>query len=266
MNILDKIVTHKKQEVAQRKELYPTSLLEQSTYFGGKTVSLSQYIKRSDKTGIIAEFKRKSPSKPSINLYANIEEVSIAYMQAGASALSVLTDSIFFGGKSEDLTTARKYNFCPILRKDFIVDEYQIIEARSIGADAILLIAEILTKDEVKHLSSLAHSLGLEVLLELHHESQIEKYHPDIKLIGVNNRDLDTFTTDVNFSKMLIDKLPKDVTKVSESGIHNATTVLELKACGYEGFLIGERFMVEAHPGEACKSFIQDIVVLENGN
>ena len=129
MNILDIIVTQKQKEVAQKKELYPIPLLEKSTFFNGKTVSLNHYIKRVDKTGIIAEFKRKSPSKPSINLYANIEEVSIAYMQAGASALSVLTDNTFFGGKSEDLTTARKYNFCPILRKDFIIDEYQIIEA-----------------------------------------------------------------------------------------------------------------------------------------
>lgn len=259
MNILDKIVAHKKEEVAQRKELYPTQLLEKSTFFKGQTVSLSQYIKREDKTGIIAEFKRKSPSKPSINLYANIEEVSIAYMQAGASALSVLTDSHFFGGKSEDLTTARKYNFCPVLRKDFIIDEYQVIEARSIGADAILLISEILTKEEVKKLSSLAHSLGMEVLLELHSEVQLDKYADGIQLIGVNNRDLDTFKTEINFSKQLIDKLPSEVTKISESGIHSAAVVQELKACGYDGFLIGERFMTHANPGEACKSFIQEI-------
>jgi len=259
MNILDKIVTQKQKEVAERKELYPTLLLEKSTFFNSKTVSLSHYIKREDKSGIIAEFKRKSPSKPDINLFANVEEVSIAYMQGGASALSILTDSTFFGGKSEDLTAARKYNFCPILRKDFIIDEYQVIEARSIGADAILLIAEILTTEQVKQLSSLAHSLGMEVLLEIHRESQLEKYDNNIKLIGVNNRDLDTFKTDVNFSKQLIDKLPQNVTKVSESGIHDAHVVKELRACGYDGFLIGERFMVNAHPGEACKSFIQEI-------
>ena len=259
MNILDKIVAQKKIEVANNKELYPTQLLEKSTFFNGKTVSLSQYIKREDKTGIIAEFKRRSPSKPSINLYANVEEVSISYMQAGASALSVLTDKTFFGGSSEDLTTARKFNFCPILRKDFIIDEYQVIEARSIGADAILLIAEILTKEEVKSLSNLAHSLGLEVLLELHSETQLDKYNSDIKNIGVNNRDLDTFKTDIQFSKDLFDKLPSAVTKVSESGIHSAAVVNALKEVGYDGFLIGERFMVNANPGEACKSFIQDI-------
>ncbi|MEM9548187.1 MAG: indole-3-glycerol phosphate synthase TrpC [Bacteroidota bacterium] len=259
MNILDKIVAHKRKEVQERKELYPTPLLEKSTFFKGKTVSLSHYIRREDKSGIIAEFKRRSPSKPSINPYANVEEVSMSYMQAGASALSVLTDNHFFGGKSEDLTIARKYNFCPILRKDFIIDEYQVIEARSIGADAILLIAEILTKEQVKQLSSLAHSLGLEVLLELHSAKQLEKYDDAIQLIGVNNRDLDTFTTDVNFSKRLFDQLPTDTTKVSESGIHDAKVVNELKTIGYDGFLIGERFMINANPGEACKAFIREL-------
>lgn len=259
MNILDKIVAQKRKEIVEKKELYPTPLLEKSTFFNSQTVSLSQYVKREDKSGIIAEFKRKSPSKPAINLYANAEEVTIGYMQAGASALSVLTDTTFFGGKSEDLTAARKYNFCPILRKDFVIDEYQVIEARSIGADAILLISEILTKEEVKQLSSLAHSLGMEVLLELHSESQLDKYADGIQLIGVNNRDLDTFKTDVNFSKKLIHQLPKEATKISESGIKDAGVVRELKAAGYDGFLIGERFMNCANPGDACKSFIQDI-------
>lgn len=262
MDILNKIVAHKKKELSERKELYPTPLLEKSTFFKSKTISLSHYIKREDKSGIIAEFKRKSPSKPAINLYANVEEVSIGYMQAGASALSILTDSNFFGGKLEDLTVARKFNFCPILRKDFIIDEYQVIEARSIGADAILLIAEILTKEDVKQLSSLAHSLGMEVLLELHSEDQLDKYDSDIQLIGVNNRDLTTFKTDINFSKNLISKLPQNVTKISESGIQDAQVVKELKEVGYDGFLIGERFMNNAHPGEACKSFIQDISAL----
>ncbi|MDF1698725.1 MAG: indole-3-glycerol phosphate synthase TrpC [Saprospiraceae bacterium] len=259
MNILDKIVAHKKVEVAQKKEMYPIPLLEKSTFFNGQSVSLSHYIKRPDKTGIIAEFKRKSPSKPSINLYADIEEVSIAYMQAGASALSVLTDGQFFGGKTQDLITARKYNFCPILRKDFIIDEYQVIEARSIGADAILLISEILTKEEVHQLASLATSLGMEVLLELHSASQLDKYSDKVQLIGVNNRDLDTFKTDVSFSKELYEKLPSGVTKVSESGIHDTQTVKDLKSIGYEGFLIGERFMTNDNPGDACKSFIQEI-------
>jgi indole-3-glycerol phosphate synthase len=263
MNILDKIVSHKKKEVASRKELYPTLLLEKSTFFDGVTVSLSKYIKREDKSGIIAEFKRKSPSKPSINLYADVEEVSVSYMQAGASALSVLTDNHFFGGKSEDLTIARRYNFCPILRKDFIIDEYQIIEARSMGADAILLISEILSREEVKSLTTLAHSLNLEVLMEIHSEIQLDKYEGNIDLIGVNNRNLDTFVTDIQSSKNLFDKLPTEVTRISESGIHSAEAIHELKSIGYEGFLIGERFMATANPGEALQSFIQQIEATE---
>jgi len=259
MNILDKIVAQKRKEVAENKSLYPIPLLEKSTFFTSKTVSLSRYIKREDKSGIIAEFKRRSPSKPAINLYANVEEVSVAYMQAGASALSVLTDATFFGAASNDLKTARLFNFCPILRKDFIIDEYQVIEARSMGADAILLIAEILTKEEVKNLAALAHSLGMEVLLEIHSEVQLEKYTENIQNIGVNNRNLDTFITDVTFSKNLIEKLPKAATKISESGIHNAQVLTDLKALGYDGFLIGERFMMHAHPGDACKSFIQEV-------
>lgn len=263
MNILDEIVNHKKKEVAERKELYPVSLLEKSTFFNSPTVSMSRYINREDKSGIIAEFKRKSPSKPAINLYADVEEVSVSYMQAGASALSVLTDNHFFGGKSEDLTIARRYNFCPILRKDFIIDEYQILEARSIGADAILLISEILTKDEVKSLTKLAQSLDLEVLMEIHSEIQLDKYEGNINLIGVNNRNLDTFVTDIQSSKDLYDKLPDEVTKISESGIHNIEAVHELKSIGYDGFLIGERFMATANPGDACQSFIQQIEAAE---
>ena len=157
MHILDKIVAHKKKEVERKKELFPKALLEQSIYYNSRPVSMSEYIRRSDKSGIIAEFKRRSPSKPEINLYADVEKVTLGYMQAGASALSILTDEHFFGGSSEDLKTARKFNFCPILRKDFIIDPYQIDEARSIGADAILLIAEILTLDEVKLLAKYAH-------------------------------------------------------------------------------------------------------------
>ena len=164
MNILDQIVAYKKQEVAERKELYPIKLLENSLYFSSPTVSLKKYLAREDKSGIIAEFKRKSPSKGIINAYADVEETSIGYMRAGASALSVLTDSHFFGGSGEDLKTARKFNFCPILRKDFTIDAYQVYEARSMGADAILLIAEILSEKEVKQLAELAKSLEMEVV------------------------------------------------------------------------------------------------------
>src|SRR6187549_2619245 len=165
MNILDQIIEHKRKEVEERKSLYPAKLLEKSIYFGTQPVSMKKYIQRKDLTGIIAEFKRKSPSKGIINAHASVERTSIGYMQAGASALSVLTDKNFFGGSNEDLTIARKFNFCPIIRKDFTIDEYQIVEAKSIGADAILLIAAVLEPEDSKKLTAVAHALGLEVLL-----------------------------------------------------------------------------------------------------
>ena len=168
MYILDKIIAHKKKEVAERKKLFPTDLLETSIFFKTECVSLVKYLKDENKSGVIAEFKRRSPSKGDINKYASVEQVTIGYMQAGASALSVLTDTEFFGGKSADLSEARKYNYCPILRKDFVIDEYQIVEAKSIGADAVLLIAACLSKEEIKKLSAFAHSLGLQVLMEIH--------------------------------------------------------------------------------------------------
>src|SRR5688572_9735975 len=170
MNILDQIIEHKRKEVAERKELYPLKFLEQSIFFGSQPVSLKKYVQREDKSGIIAEIKRKSPSKGVINPHVSVERTSIGYMQAGASALSVLTDKNFFGGSNDDLTTARKFNFCPILRKDFTIDSYQIVEAKSIGADAILLIAAALDEAQLKSLTAFAHAIGLEVLLEVHNE------------------------------------------------------------------------------------------------
>ena len=227
-------------------------------------MSLKKYILRKDKSGIIAEFKRKSPSKGIINAYADVEKVTIGYMQAGASALSVLTDNNFFGGKNEDLTIARKFNFCPILRKDFTVSEYQIIEAKSIGADAILLIAAVLTKDEIKRFASLAHSLGLEVLLEVHTEQELEKYIPEISLVGINNRNLNTFEVDFENSIRLAQTLPSGVAKVAESGISNPENIIELKQKGFDGFLVGESFMKTAEPEIAAKKFIKMIKELEN--
>ncbi|MEQ9305004.1 MAG: indole-3-glycerol phosphate synthase TrpC, partial [Marinoscillum sp.] len=217
MNILDQIIADKKEEVAQRKSLYPIKLLEQSTYFDGKPVSLKKYIRRKDKLGIIAEFKRKSPSKGVINNSAQVERTTIGYMQAGASGLSILTDSKYFGGKNEDLTIARSFNFCPILRKDFIVDEYQIIEAKSIGADVILLIAAALKPQEIKTLGAFAQSLGMEVLLEVHNKEELEtSINENVDLLGVNNRNLGTFHTDIQTSKDLAAMIPNDFVKVSE--------------------------------------------------
>lgn len=259
MSILREIVEHKKKEVAQLKALYPIKLLENSIHFDAPTVSISEYILRADKSGIIAEFKRKSPSKGAINQYASPEKVSIGYMQAGASAISVLTDKDYFGGSNQDLEIVRKFNFCPILRKEFIIDEYQILEAKSIGADAILLIASILSNQEIKNFVQLAKSLHLEILFEVHDEEEIGKFVEEIDLIGVNNRNLSTFKTDYNYSKALFEKLPANVVKISESGINDPQAVSELQDCGYDGFLIGEHFMVSGDPGQNCAKFIQQI-------
>ena len=260
MDILSEIVAHKQKEIAERKELYPTKLLEKSTYFEGKPVSLKKYIQREDKSGVIAEIKRKSPSKGMINEHVSVEKVSIGYMQAGASGLSVLTDQNFFGGSSEDLVTARSFNFCPILRKDFMIDPYQVIEAKSMGADVILLIAAILKKEEIEALAELARSLGMESLLEVHSESELNSALTDkVDLIGVNNRNLKTFNTDIATSKELSDKIPDEFTKVTESGLHSPEVVNELKEYGYEGFLIGESFMKSGRPERAAKEFISQI-------
>ena len=263
MDILDKIVAHKHQEVAKRKELYPVKLLEQSIYFKTPAVSMREYIRRPDKSGIIAEFKRRSPSKGDINPHASVERVTIEYMQAGASALSVLTDEHFFGGKNADLTEARKNNFCPILRKDFIIDEYQIMEARSIGADVILLIAECLTKEEIKTLSRKAHELGLEVLMEIHSSDQLDKLSEHIDLLGVNNRNLKDFTVSIQHSIDALPYIPDQVVKISESGLNDPRAIVELKEAGFEGFLIGEYFMKSDNPGLRARDFIQRIQKLE---
>jgi indole-3-glycerol phosphate synthase len=260
MNILDTIIEHKRKEVAERKELYPVKFLEQSIYFGTTPVSMKKYIQREDLSGIIAEIKRKSPSKGVINAYISVERTSIGYMQAGASALSVLTDKQFFGGSNDDLTIARKYNFCPILRKDFTIDEYQIVEAKSIGADAILLIAAVLDPAQLKSLASFAHKFGLEVLLEVHNEEELKKsLDAGADLIGVNNRDLKTFQLSIEVSKRLANAIPSDVVKVSESGIESVEAILDLKTYGYEGFLMGQNFMQHSRPEAAAMEFISDL-------
>lgn len=260
MNILDQIVSHKRKEVEERKSLFSVKLLEQSIFFPSQPVSLKKYLLREDKSGIIAEIKRKSPSKGMINPYVSVERTSIGYMQAGASALSVLTDKQFFGGSNDDLTIARKFNFCPILRKDFMVDEYQIVEAKSIGADVILLIAAVLDTETIKKFTQQAHSLGLEVLLEVHNEEEVVRnLSTGVDLIGVNNRDLKSFEVNIDTSKKLSSIIPDQFIKISESGIDTPDQIQELKKYGFKGFLMGEKFMKHSRPEKACKEFIDDL-------
>lgn len=259
MSILDKIIATKKQEVEEKKSLYPTRLLERSPLFYSPTLSLCYFLNREDKNGIIAEFKRKSPSRGMINAYASVEEVTRGYMQGGASALSVLTDVTYFGGSYEDLKLARHHNYAPILNKNFIIDEYQIIEARSNGADVILLIAACLTKNLVQRLSSFAKSLDMEVLLEIHDASELDMMCPTIDLVGVNNRNLTNFKTELSHSIQLADKIPTTVTKVAESGIKTADDINALRDAGYSGFLIGTTFMTHPQPQKALLSLSNEL-------
>jgi len=259
MNILEKIVLEKRNQVTEEKQLFPTQLLEKSIHFNSKCVSLKKYLLREDKTGIIAEIKKSSPAKGILNSTCNVEKLSIGYMQAGASALSVLTDKKFFGGSNADLAIARKFNYCPILRKDFVIDEYQIIEAKSIGADAILLIASILSKEEIESFTNLAQQLGMEVILEIHNENELDKICPALNVIGVNNRNLETMTIDISTSIKLANKIPKEFTKISESGIESTETIQTLKSHGYQGFLIGSHFMKHPQPQLACADLITEI-------
>ena len=265
MNILEKIVLEKRKQVNEEKQLFPVELLQRSIYYKSDCVSLKKYLMREDKNGIIAEIKKKSPALGAINPYIKVEKLSIGYMQAGASALSVLTDKKFFGGSNADLTTARKYNFCPVLRKDFVIDEYQVIEARSIGADVILLIAAILDKEQIAQFTELAHILGMEVILELHAESELEKINNKIDIFGVNNRNLETMQIDISTSKSMARHIPSGFMKISESGIEDPKIVLELKQLGYNGFLIGSFFMKHPEPEKACAAFIQQINKLKKG-
>lgn len=258
-NILTEIVAHKHVEVAARKQQRSVEELEQVSWFKRTPLSLAHFLQDPVKTGIIAEFKRRSPSKGLINGEVTVHDVTMAYTRYGASGLSVLTDEKFFGGSSDDLQQARALNNIPILRKDFIVDEYQIIEAKAIGADVILLIAECLTKEEVAHLAKFAHNFGLEVLLEVHSGDQLDKVTDHIQLVGVNNRDLTTFKVDFNRSCELASQIPAGKCKVAESGISNTDAIITLKQAGFQGFLIGEHFMKEENPPRAFEQFVSEL-------
>ncbi|MDZ4146963.1 MAG: indole-3-glycerol phosphate synthase TrpC [Flavobacteriaceae bacterium] len=259
MNILDKIIADKKREIILKKSVIPLTQLEASVLFERTTLSLCENLKTKS-FGIIAEHKRRSPSKAVINQSFAVEDVVKGYEIAGAAAISVLTDSKYFGGSLDDLLLARAAVNIPLLRKEFIVDAYQILEAKSQGADLILLIAAVLTRTEIKQLSEFAQSLGLEVLLEVHNLEELEKsLMPSLDLIGVNNRNLKTFEVSIYISKELATAIPDDFIKVSESGISHTDAVKELLPYGFKGFLIGENFMKTENPGEAAKEFIKNI-------
>ncbi|HET8737279.1 MAG TPA: indole-3-glycerol phosphate synthase TrpC [Pricia sp.] len=259
MTILDKIVYDKRKEVDLKKSLIPVSQLEKSVLFDRDTVSLANALRNSN-TGIIAEHKRRSPSKSVINQDLNVQEVAEGYERAGVCGMSVLTDGKYFGGSLDDLVLARAAVGIPLLRKEFIIDEYQILEARAHGADVILLIASILDKVDIKRFSELAQSLDLNVLLEVHNQEELQKsIMPSLDMLGVNNRNLKTFEVSLETSKLLSKLIPDDFVKVSESGISDIDTIRDLRQYGYQGFLIGENFMRTKNPGAAAKEFIDGL-------
>lgn len=259
-SILDKIVANKLKEIAAAKSLVPVSELEQSEFFWRECYSFRESLLNPDRTGIIAEFKRKSPSKGIINDTVSVKEVTTGYAAAGASALSVLTDKDFFMGQQADLIEARRNNSIPILRKDFMVDEYQVLEAKAWGADIILLIAAMLTPEQIHKLAAQAKSLGLNVLLEVHNLEELERsIDPNLDAIGINNRNLADFTVSVETSFELAEHIPGEFMKISESAISNTKVIKDLKTAGFNGFLIGENFMKQANPGAAMQEFVKGL-------
>jgi len=248
VNLLDKIIANKKKELVELIKLKPVKELEHNKYFTRGIIPLTESILSPGKTGIIAEFKRKSPSQGILNNQVDIGIVTTGYAREGASGLSVLTDHEFFGGDINDLMLVRKLNSIPLLRKDFIIDEYQVIESKAAGADVILLIAAIIPENQILKLAHLARSIGLQVLMEVHNVTEIQMVNEYVNIIGVNNRDLRTFKIDTKLSFELADKIPGDFVKISESGISSFDTIIKLKKAGYQGFLIGEKFMKDKDP------------------
>ena len=257
MTILDKIIDTKKGEVADRKKQVSEFKLEEEPGFRRTCISMKSILEKEGSSGIIAEFKQKSPSKGIINPSVNVEEVTRNYVLAGASALSVLTDTKYFGGSSENLIRARRINpDTPILRKDFMIDEYQITEAKALGADVILLIAACLDRSQAEILARKAKSLGMEVLMEVHSVEELELLNGFVDMVGVNNRNLNTFEVDVETSVRLAEHIPAGMVKISESGLSSPETIRYLRSRGFKGFLIGETFMKTKDPGKACKELI----------
>jgi len=259
MKILDNIISDKKIEIETLSKIVSISDLEKQKDFTKQSKSLKESIKKS-KSGIICEFKRKSPSNEKINYKSNISEVINGYEKAGAVGVSILTNKKYFDGSISDINEVKNNVDIPILRKEFIISEYQIIESKSIGADAILLIASILDKEEIKNYSSLAKSLGLEVLLEIHSIEEFNKIsNTDIDIIGVNNRNLDTLDIDIENSIEMFEYIPSEFIKISESGISKVDSIIKLIKVGYDGFLIGENFMKTDDPFESAYNFIKEV-------
>jgi indole-3-glycerol phosphate synthase len=258
MDILDRIVASKREEVRIRKKLFPEAELKKSAFFKREPVSFYSALKK-QRPSIIGEFKRRSPSKGEINMTSDIACVAAGYEEAGVAAMSVLTDNEYFGGDNNDLSVAASAAGLPILRKDFIIDGYQVIESKSIGASAILLIGSILSKKEIELLASLAFSLGMDVLFEIHNENDLDKMSHNIRIVGVNNRNLKTFEINMENSIDLLHQLPADCLKVAESGFQTLTDVRKMHARGYDAFLIGEKFMRSADPAQSAAEFISGL-------
>lgn len=256
MNILDTIISEKRKEVVERMSSIPLEALMQQPFYQRTPLSITKKLVEPGASGIIAEFKRKSPSKGIINGHADPVEVTSSYEKAGASAVSILTDQLFFGGTTEDLIRSRASLSIPILRKDFVIDPYQIHEAKAMGADLILLIAACLEKPLIEEFSSVAHSLGLEVLLELHDEEELEMVSSAVDLVGINNRSLKTFDVNIERSLKMARQLPDDKPRIAESGIDDPAQVRLFRANGYSGFLIGENFMKTQDPGMSLQAFV----------
>lgn len=255
-NILETIVARTRVTVELRKGLMPAAILERYPFFNREVVSVSERLKSGQGSGIIAEFKRQSPSKGVINATADPVEVAGAYARYGASAISVLTDEPFFGGSSDDLMRVREAVDLPLLRKDFIVDPYQLVEAKAIGADIILLIAACLSPEAVRSLAAEARSLGLEVLLELHDAEEIDHICDDVQLVGINNRSLKTFDVNIQRSLDMAAAIPDRFLKVAESGISSPAELKTFRENGFSAFLMGEHFMKSEQPGEAFRNFV----------
>lgn len=258
MNILEKIIIHKRNELSEAKALHSIAHFEQQALFNRKCASLKNKIKQ-QQFGIIAELKRKSPSKGWLHKNLNFEATAKAYEKAGAAALSVLTDEDFFGGQLAYLQQVKAEVKVPLLRKDFIIDEYQLYQAKAFGADIVLLIAAALSVEVTKNLSIKAKQLGLEILLEVHNEKELTHINEYVDFVGVNNRNLSTFEVSIETSLKLANKIPKDFIRVSESGITKGEEIKQLKDAGYELFLIGEHFMKSENPGFACETLIKTV-------